>query len=74
MNKELDESTSPPFEEELKLVDDDIAAVYSGRVYYIGTPILAQMSRELKLLRLELERQRVGKYYEQEPKTGSQRP
>lgn len=54
----VDFEPTPPFEEELKLVDKDIADIYRGKPYFLGTPFLAQLARELKLLRLELERQR----------------
>ncbi len=45
---------------ELEFVDDDIRAMFAdepgGTPYFIGTPLMAQLVKELRLLRAVLEK------------------
>ena len=42
--------------DELSLVDDDIREIFENRGnYFIGTPLVAQLIKEIRLLRMQLE-------------------
>ena len=43
--------------DELPFVDADIQAAFKGKVYYIGTPSMVQLAREVRLLREQLQKQ-----------------
>lgn len=46
----------PPFMGELDLCDNDIRQIYENMngSYFIGTPLIAQLIREIRLLRLAI--------------------
>ena len=44
----MDIKSSNP--DELSFVDEDIKAIYQGKNYLIGTPLLAQLVKELKII------------------------
>ena len=37
--------------DELSLVDADLRELFEGKSYYVGTPLVAQLIREIRLLR-----------------------
>ena len=42
----------PGTPDELSLCDDDIREIFEGTQYLTGTPLMAQLAKEMKLLRL----------------------
>lgn len=48
---ETPDATLPKVPDELSLCDDDIKAAFKGVSYLVGTPTMAQLTKEIKLLR-----------------------
>jgi hypothetical protein len=53
IEKEIKDQFETPNIDELDLdyIDDDIKRIFKGKNYYIGTPTMAQLVKEMKLLR-----------------------
>jgi hypothetical protein len=44
---------------ELQFVDDDLAAIFRGKAWMMGTPTMIQLSRDLRALTEELREARL---------------
>lgn len=48
----------PAHPDELSLCDEDVRKVFERKTYIVGLPTQAQLVKELRLLRIEMERTR----------------
>jgi len=51
-------ATCQPAPDELSLCDPEIRALFEGTQYFIGTPTMAQLVKELRLLREALAKEK----------------